>query len=348
MAAVPYIRLRWPWPASETDDAGRMTPDAQAIVLACSSLGAPREWSVKPFGPRGWSDLKVEAPGGLIGMSATEIAQLGIDAESAERLGKLLSRSAQLAFELDRLQSRGIWVTTLADETYPTRFRDRLARDAPPVLFGAGDARLLARGGVAVVGSRDVEPEGVAFAERLAGAVASSGGQVVSGGARGVDQAAMGAAFQGGGTVAGVLPEGVERRIRDVSTRSALADGQAVLVSPYHPAAGFSAGAAMARNKLIYGLADVAIVVSSSDGTGGTWTGAVEALTSGWIPLLVRDGPDVPDGNRRLIERGGVPLSTDRIGASISIAELVTAAGAARPVAESGPDYEQQSLSLTD
>lgn len=325
-----------------------MTPDAQAVVLACSSLGAPRESSVKPFGPRGWWDLKVDAPGGLIGMSAAEIEGLGIDATAAGRLATLLARSAQLAFELDRLQSRGIWVTTLADESYPERLRDRLVRDAPPVLFGAGDARLLARGGVAVVGSRDVDPEALAFAEMLAGAAATAGEQVVSGGARGVDQAAMSAAFQRGGTVAGALPEGIERRIRDVATRTAVADGQAVLISPYHPAAGFSAGAAMARNKLIYALADVAVVVSSSEGIGGTWQGAVEAITAGWVPVLVRDALNVPEGNRLLIERGGLPLPEDAVDESMTVSKLVAAARSSSRVAEMGSDYEQQSLSLTD
>jgi predicted Rossmann fold nucleotide-binding protein DprA/Smf involved in DNA uptake len=326
-----------------------MTPDAQAIVLACSSLGAPREWSVKPFGPRGWADLKVDAPGGLLGLTATEIEGVGIDGPSAHRLATLLSRSAQLAFELDRLQSRGIWVTTLADESYPARVRDRLGRDAPPVLFGAGDGGLLARGGIAVVGSREVDDEAVAFTERLARAAAVSGEQVVSGGARGVDQAAMRAAFERGGTVAAALPEGIERRIRDVATRTAVADGQAVLVSPYHPAAGFSAGAAMARNKLIYALADVAVVVSSSEGSGGTWQGAIEAVAAGSVPVLVRDGPNVPEGNRRLIERGGLPLREEAINDSMSVSELVSAAEPSSRVAEdTRSEFEQQSLSLTD
>ena len=101
----------------------------------------------------------------------------------------------------------------------------------------------------------------------------------MSGGARGVNAVAMRAAFGAAGAVIGVLPEGVERRLKEAATRSAVASGQAVIVSPYHPAAGFSAGAAMGRNKLIYGLADVAVIVSSDLGSGGTWTGAMEALT---------------------------------------------------------------------
>jgi predicted Rossmann fold nucleotide-binding protein DprA/Smf involved in DNA uptake len=50
------------------------------------------------------------------------------------------------------------------------------------------------------------------------------------------------------------------------------------LVTPFSPNAGFSIGAAMGRNRLIYCLADYAIVVASDAESGGTWAGATEAL----------------------------------------------------------------------
>jgi hypothetical protein len=45
-------------------------------------------------------------------------------------------------------------------------------------------------------------------------------------------------------------------------------------------------------------------VAASDEGRGGTWAGAVENLKAGWVPVLVRDGAQVPRGNRALIERG--------------------------------------------
>jgi predicted Rossmann fold nucleotide-binding protein DprA/Smf involved in DNA uptake len=57
-----------------------------------------------------------------------------------------------------------------------------------------------------------------------------------------------------------------------------LRDGQLVLLSPYDPQAGFNIGNAMQRNKLIYALADAALVVQSDYGKGGTWAGAIEQL----------------------------------------------------------------------
>ena len=334
-------------------DVAGPSPDAQAIVLACSSLGLPPRDEVKPFGPRGWARLHaaIEAsalgsPGALHGLTAAEIeAALRIDASDATRLATLLARSGQLAFELDRLQSRGIWVTTLVDETYPDVLRERLGPDAPPLLFGSGDRQALCAGGIAVVGSRDADADALAFTGRLATAAAAAGTAIVSGGARGIDQEAMRTAFAHGGLVVGVLPEGVERRIRDSATRTAVSNGQAVLVSPYHPAAGFSAAAAMARNKLIYALADVAVVVNSGVGSGGTWAGALEALEAGWVPIFVRDDPSAPEGNRELLRRGGLPLAPDLIGPTLTAGDLVQAAlSRSRQVAETATGYGQASL----
>ena len=239
----------------------------------------------------------------------------------------------------------GPWRTATTQRDCATR----LGPDAPPVLFGAGDRSLLDRGGVAIVGSRDVDDAGTEAANLLASAVARGGAVVVSGGARGVDQVSMAAAFEAGGSVVGVLPEGVERRIRESTTRQAIADGLAVVVSPYHPAAGFSAGAAMARNKLIYALSDAAVVISSASGSGGTWAGAVQALDHDWVPVLVRSGADVPAGNEDLIARGARPIDLSSIGEVADADALLEAAGpSVARVAESPVPYEQQDLSLVE
>ena len=54
-------------------------------------------------------------------------------------------------------------------------------------------------------------------------------------------------------------------------------DGRLVFISPYDPAAGFSVRHAMQRNKIIYALADAALVVASDFEKGGTWAGAIAA-----------------------------------------------------------------------
>lgn len=335
-------------------DFDALSPDAAAIVLLCSSLGSDRDGAgERPLGPKAFAALgaaiersALSGPGDLVGRSGEEIAKaLDISPEDGEAHARRLARSGQLAFEIDRLHARGIWVLTVTDPAaYPRRLSERLGAGRPPVLFGSGRVELLDRGGVAIVGARDADEAANDFTARLAAAVARAGDVVVSGGARGVDALAMRAAFEADGSVIGVLPEGVERRLKEASTRTAVADGRAVIVSPYHPSAPFSAGAAMGRNKLVYALSDVAVVISSAEGTGGTWTGAVEALDARWVPVLVRDHADVPVGNRALLARGAAPVTEVDLEGSMAASDLLRLHGAVVSAVAEAPAAYQASL----
>jgi predicted Rossmann fold nucleotide-binding protein DprA/Smf involved in DNA uptake len=106
-----------------------------------------------------------------------------------------------------------------------------------------------------------------------------------SGGAKGVDTLSMDAALEARGTAVGVLADSLERAVK--GQKEALSRGDLCLVTPYSPNAGFSVGAAMGRNRLIYCLADHAIVVAFDAETGGTWAGATETLKNKWVPVFV-------------------------------------------------------------
>src|SRR5260221_7142017 len=123
----------------------------------------------------------------------------------------------------------------------------------------------------------------------------------------------MEAAIEAGGIAFGVLADSLERTVRQPDLRQLLLDDQLVLLTPYTPTAGFSVGAAMGRNKVIYGLADFAVVVSSDFQTGGTWAGAVEAVKAGWCPVFVRDGAAVPKGNQALQTLGAMALPENEL-----------------------------------
>jgi predicted Rossmann fold nucleotide-binding protein DprA/Smf involved in DNA uptake len=226
--------------------------------------------------------------------------------DEAERIARLLDRSGRLALELENIFSRGMWAVTRADELYPPRLRDSLKHQAPTVLFGAGEIQLLRRPGVAVVGSRNIDEAGAAFAREVGRKIAAARSSLVSGGARGTDRIAMDGAMEADGVAAGALADSLETTVRKPDVRELLLDGRLVLVTSYAPTAGFSVGAAMGRNKIIYGLAEFGVVVSSDYQTGGTWAGAVEALKAGWCPVFVREGADVPKGNRELVRLGAV------------------------------------------
>jgi predicted Rossmann fold nucleotide-binding protein DprA/Smf involved in DNA uptake len=85
-------------------------------------------------------------------------------------------------------------------------------------------------------------------------------------------------------------------------------ESKLVLVSPYDPMAGFNVGNAMQRNKLIYALADAALVISSDYQKGGTWAGATEQLTKlRLVPVFVRSRGDIGKGLWELQNMGALP-----------------------------------------
>lgn len=201
--------------------------------------------------------------------------------------------------------SRAIWIASRADASYPARLKARLKDDAPPVVYGCGDAAILETGGLAIVGSRHVSDDLIEYTQRVGQLAAAAGRSVISGGARGIDQAAMRGALQEGGKVAGVLSDSLERAAMHREHRDMLIGGRLVLISPYDPSAGFNVGHAMQRNKLIYALADAALVVSSDYEKGGTWTGAVEQLEGfRFAPIYVRANGDMGKGLEALRQKG--------------------------------------------
>src|SRR6266850_3919421 len=297
-----------------------LSDDGQAMLALCSAFGlkeaAAGGEDVQPLKLSEWNQLErqirsssIKTPAALRGRTADEIGKgLALRLDEAERIVRLLDRSGRLALELENIFSRGMWAVTRADEHYPARLRDALQHQAPTVLFGAGEIQLLRRPGVAVVGSRNIDEAGAGFAREVGRKIAASRSCLVSGGARGTDRIAMDGAMEADGIAAGALADSLDSTVRKPDVRELLLDGRLVLVTPYAPTAGFSVGAAMGRNKVIYGLAEFGVVVSSDFQTGGTWAGAVETLKAGWCPVFVRDGAEVPKGNRELLKLGAVAL----------------------------------------
>jgi DNA processing protein len=298
--------------------ANALTTDSQAVALLCTTLALPRG-ELKPFSPTEWTTLaaairssELHRPGELFGHSARELEDvLSLPPGSGRRVESLLQRGGQLAFELERLSSRGLWLMTRADTDYPAHYKSRLKQAAPPVLFGAGPRKHLNSPSAAVVGSRDADTESLEFATVLARRLAAQEFVVASGAARGIDSTAMLAALDAGGFAIGVLADALEKAIRRQDLRTHIAEGQLTLISPYHPQARFTVGNAMGRNRLIYTLAEAAFVVASGS-SGGTFTGATEALRAGWLPVFVAADSGAT-GNKALINAGAIAIHRNEI-----------------------------------
>lgn len=290
-------------------DNSPLSPDTEAILLLCGRFGNERGEQVSPLTQKEYEALtrwlleRKLRPADLLsagGSLLTDLVQAKLD---HAKVGALLRRGTALALAIERWRRSGLWVLSRSDSAYPKRLKKKLGQSAPPLLYGAGDPKLLDRGGVAIVGSRDVSETGLRFTRDLSQACAREGMGVISGGAKGVDAAAMQACGEAGGIVIGILAADLLRATVNRQNRQGIQAGHLVLISPFNPEAGFNAGNAMARNRYIYALADVAVVVDSAEGEGGTWAGAIEDIRNEWTPLYVRDPGDKP-GNRSLIAKG--------------------------------------------
>lgn len=292
-----------------------LSPNTQAILLLTAPLIAGRGTASSDLlSPGEYKRLArhlreiQRQPADLLLPDAADILRACQSVIDESRLQKLLGRGFLLSQVIERWQARAIWVVSRADAEYPRRLKARLREDAPAVLYGCGDMALLETGGLAVVGSRHVDDALIDYTMAIGRLAARAGRTLVSGGAKGIDQAAMRGALEGGGRVCGVLADSLEKTTMNREPRNLLLDGQLVLISPYDPSAGFNVGNAMQRNKLIYALADTSLVVSSDLNKGGTWAGAVEQLDKlKFVPVFIRSTGESSTGLDGLRKKGALP-----------------------------------------
>jgi predicted Rossmann fold nucleotide-binding protein DprA/Smf involved in DNA uptake len=287
----------------------QLTDDARVILLLCGRF-SEKSSRVKPLNIRDYNKLarwlidQKLRPGALLDESNRKRLFDDTPGLDVERIASLLGRGAAMALSVEQWSNKGIWVLCRSDAAYPKRFRDHLRECAPAIIYGVGDQSLLNAGGVAVVGSRDIDAEAEFYTREFGEFCGREGISVISGGARGVDTTAMLASLNVGGMAVGILACDLIKNAVSGRYRQALMEKRLVLVSPYIPSARFNVGNAMGRNKHIYSLADHALVVNSGL-TGGTWTGAVEELKrDNAIPVFVRMEGLLGEGNAKLVKQG--------------------------------------------
>ncbi|OYD93296.1 SMF family protein [Nostoc sp. 'Peltigera membranacea cyanobiont' 210A] len=296
-----------------------LQPDTQAILLLCASFGQNRQIEPQPLtlseynSLTDWLRQNQMRPADLLESTAKEqLQKITVNKLNPDRLSALLERGMMLSLAVEKWTNQGLWVLGRSDTNYPKCLKQRLRHSAPAILYGIGNIELLSMGGLAIIGSRDVDDEIFSYTRRVAQNIAVQGMQVISGGARGVDQAAMLAVLDAGGTSVGVLADSLTKTAVNSKYRSSIKEGRLTLVSSYDPEAGFNTGNAMGRNKYIYALADYALVVSSSFGKGGTWAGAVEALSRLQdMPVFVRLDGAISEGNQQLHNQGAKPFPAE-------------------------------------
>ncbi len=196
-------------------------------------------------------------------------------------------------------------VLALTDPRYPPRLLD-LARPPDPVWY-EGDATLLSRECVAIVGTRRMTPYGERVARELAIACAEAGIVVVSGLAQGIDSAAHAAALDARGETVAVLGEGLasfdphgRRRRLTVRIRE-----HGCLVSEYPPLVPAQGWMFARRNATIAALARAVVVVEAPHGSGALITAAeAQALGRELFAVPGPLGAVASEGTNALIASG--------------------------------------------
>ena len=199
--------------------------------------------------------------------SLTELEASGMPAVSAQSIAT--GKSYELAQqECGKAMEAGARVIALSDPEYPPRLKE--IYDPPVVLFVKGSVEVLAKPGIAMVGTRHPTPYGTGMAERLSTDLAARGLVIISGLARGVDTSSHRGAVAAKGKTVAVLGTGIDVMYPKENTRLAeqiVALGGALITE-------FPVGTPPTpqnfpiRNRIISGMSAGVLVVEAAEYSG--------------------------------------------------------------------------------
>ncbi|TAL03978.1 MAG: DNA-protecting protein DprA [Rhodospirillaceae bacterium] len=217
-----------------------------------------------------------------------------------------LFTAAQAEAEMAAAARLGLTYITWRDPAYPAPLA--AIDDAPPVLLAKGDATILNRPMIAIVGARNASVNGRKIAGLLAADLAKAGFVVISGLARGVDGAAHSGALRAGGTTVAVLAGGTD--VIYPPEHAALHEqisAEGALISEMPPGAEPVAAAFPRRNRIISGTSRGVVVVEATPRSGSLIT-ARFAADQGRDVFAVPGSPLDPraNGPNGLIRDGAV------------------------------------------
>lgn len=229
-------------------------------------------------------------------------------------LQKAKSELPNNAFFAENLLSQGYELIPITSPEYSKTLKQNLkASNSPSLLYVKGNKQILHEKSIAIVGSRAAEANSLEFTDNIAKNASKEFKVVVSGFAKGVDKQALDSALKYNGQSIIVLPQGITTFNSGFKTYyKEIVDGNVLVLSTFHPKAGWSAGLAMARNPIIYGLADE-IYVAESSAKGGTWSGVIDGLRKGRKIFVRKPEPNEKNANFLLIQKGAIAVDYDGV-----------------------------------
>lgn len=250
-----------PGPAWTEDPAYQAECEACLRLRHCPGLG-PRTWKriLAAYGTAGAALADVRALGakGLCDQAVAGALARGVSQEAARR-------------ELDRAAAKGLTPLPWSHPAYPKRLRDII--DPPVLLYFLGDATLLSRPSLALVGARQCSRYGFETAWSIAADLSAAGVTVVSGLAFGIDRQAHLGGLSGPGRSVAVLGTGLDLIYPDANLdvwRELAQHG--AIISEFAPGTPPQAQNFPIRNRVIAGLSLGVMVVEAAARSGSLIT----------------------------------------------------------------------------
>lgn len=208
----------------------------------------------------------------------------------------------------DACRKQHINILTYRDAAYPSRLRN--IADPPIVLYYSGvlpdfDGQPV----IAVVGTRKATPYGISATKNISAQMACCGALVISGGATGIDTAAMEMAVATGNATVAVLGGGVDiiypASNRDLYNR---VTKNGCLLSEYPPGTKPTRWSFPQRNRILSGLSHGVLVVEAPQKSGALIT-ASDAMEQGRDVYAVPGNIDSEAcaGSNALLRDGAAP-----------------------------------------
>lgn len=247
--------------ATEPQRASHIEEDLLAWLALALSPG---------LGPKRILDARKElrSASQLFELSLTDLEGLRFPAETAHFIFDGKARRAAEEEWARVSSSQGATVLSYDCPAYPERLKE--IYDPPPVLWVRGDASLLARPSIAIVGTRHPSPYGTGVAEMLARDLAVRRLLIVSGMARGIDTCAHKGALAARMPTVAVWGTGIDVVYPKENKKLAeaiLAAGGAIVSEV--PSGTFPAPQNFPRrNRILSGLSVAVLVVEAAENSG--------------------------------------------------------------------------------
>ncbi len=240
--------------------------------------------------------------------------QYQLDEKQVSDLTQAKSELASNAFLAESYFSQGFEIIPITSPEYSKTLKINLkATHAPAVLYVKGNKKILEEKSIAIVGSRDASAIALNFTDNIAKIASKEFKVVVSGFAKGVDKQALDSAINYKGQSVIVLPQGIMTFSSGFKNYyKQIIDGDVLVLSTFFPKSPWRAELAMARNPIIYGLADEIYVAESAE-KGGTWSGVVDGLKKGRKIYVRKPEPTEKKANNILIQKGAIPVDFNGI-----------------------------------